>query len=929
MKNALRILLLLMLLLSQTPMNSVQGYTLQDSATRLLDEMEPEERVGQLFVVTFNGNQPSDNILDLIKENYISGVVLRSDRENFADAPDTLVNLRSLIEELQSARYLTSTEIPEGGSGADLPEYIPLFVGISEDGGGAPQSQILSGLTPMPSQMAIGATWNVELSKAVGEVLGSELQALGINLLLGPSLDVLEDPRLIGPGDPGIQAFGGDPYWVSVMGEAYTRGIHSGSTGRVGVIAKHFPGLGSGDRPPEEEVATVRKSLNELEQIDLVPFFSVAFEQPGDGPSIADGFLTSNIRYQGFQGNIRATTRPLSLDREANDQLMALDGLSTWREGGGLIMSNALGSRAIRRFIDSTGQSYKGHLVARDAFLAGNDLLYLDNIRSDTDPDEITTIQSTLAFFTQKYVEDSVFAQRVDEAVLRILKLKLRLYGFNFSFSRILPPISQLETIGQNEDITVEVARRSATLISPSQIESEDRLAAPPVISERILFFTDSRVVRQCTTCTLQSDIPVRALEDAIDRLYGQGAAGQVGVWNLVSYSTADLENFLGVAPTIAPVVPVVSPEEIAESINVSDWIIFAILRSTENEYGSDALKLLLDTQQELVLDKKIVVFSFDVPYDLDATDISKIDVYYALYSKTDPFVEYAARLLFQEAIAEGHSPVSIPGVGYDLIQITSPDPDQEILITVSNGDQIIDPESDQVELLVGDVVTIETGVIRDFNENPVPDGTPVEFILSYQSENIPSLEIPATTKNGIASAVAALNRSGNLSIQAESLTARLSRTVALNIQGDNAEISSTPEPTTEESQAVSPTSVAELSTSVGSAVDEPIPETEEPTNNVIGLDELLFGTVGISLVAVAVYFLGPLLDLDQPFRSRYTIYTVIAGLVAYNYFALGLPGSTSILIDWGSGASLLFAVFAGVGTFAVLMVRKNLGDRV
>ena len=137
-----------------------------------------------------------------------------------------------------------------------------------------PTDQILSGLTPLPSEMAIGATWSPELARRVGEVNGRELSALGFNLFLGPSLDVLEMPAVSG-GDLGTRVFGGDPFWVGEMGSAYVEGLHSGSDNKLLVIAKHFPGVGGSDRLPEEEVSTVRKSLEQLKQIELAPFFAV------------------------------------------------------------------------------------------------------------------------------------------------------------------------------------------------------------------------------------------------------------------------------------------------------------------------------------------------------------------------------------------------------------------------------------------------------------------------------------------------------------------------------------------------------------------------------------------------------------------------------------------------------------------------------
>ena len=43
------------------------------------------------------------------------------------------------------------------------------------------------------------------------------------------------------------------------------------------------------------------------------------------------------------------------------------------------------------------------------------------------------------------------------------------------------------------------------------------------------------------------------------------------------------------------------------------------------------------------------MVFAFNAPYYLDATDISKLTAYYAFYSKINPFIDVAARILFQE----------------------------------------------------------------------------------------------------------------------------------------------------------------------------------------------------------------------------------------------------------------------------------------
>ena len=65
--------------------------------------------------------------------------------------------------------------------------------------------------------------------------------ALGINVSFGPSLDVLENPNPTPSNDMGVSVFGGDPYWVSVMGSAYVNGLPAGSQNRLLVVAEPFP----------------------------------------------------------------------------------------------------------------------------------------------------------------------------------------------------------------------------------------------------------------------------------------------------------------------------------------------------------------------------------------------------------------------------------------------------------------------------------------------------------------------------------------------------------------------------------------------------------------------------------------------------------------------------------------------------------------
>ena len=893
-----------------------------DLASELLDSMTSSERVGQLFIVTLNGSAvtPSDQIIDLIVNYHVSGVLLKRGNDNFADQPETLNALQTLIGTLQESRYEAALagDADELFISGSTSVYVPLFIVGEEPGSANGIPEILEGKTKIPSQMSIGATWNPALAQEAGEILGRELEALGFNMIIGPSLDVLEQPQITG-GNIGVESFGGDPFWVGLMGKEFINGLHIGSQDGLAVIAKHFPGLGSIDRPFDEEVATVRKTIDQLTQTDLAPFLDVTSTQPGGNPTTADGLLVGHIRYQGFHGNIRATTRPISLDPQALTALMELAPLKDWREGGGVTVSDSLGSNAIRRFKDPSEQVFQAHLVARDAFLAGNDMLLLSDFRDNSDPDEYTTIVNTLEFFANKYDEDELFAQQVDDAVLRILRLKTRIYGGSFFYPDVANHVNIFDETNQDMSLANAVAQSAATLLSPALDEIEDRVEGAPKIGERIVFFSDVRQVTQCSTCNEIDVIHLTALEDAVIRLFGPAAAGQVGSWNLRSYSMADLSNYLGETPTEVPVVPLISTDEIDEAVRLSDWLIFSVLDSGSTEYGANALKLLLDLRPDLASSKKLIVFGHDTPNILDATDVSKIDVYHALFDGTSPFIDVAAKLLFQEVSAPGASPVSVASIGYDLIEVTSPNPDQIIQLVIGGGSEEGTDEP-PTGYSVGDVLKIETAVIVDNNGNPVPDNTPVDFIITQQSEGVSAATINAFTVAGIARTDVALERTGLLSITAQSGKAQVSEILQFNVDVD------VPAQATLISPTLSPTLTVEPSPETNDPTPTSGPQTggdsgEIPGENQLGFVGLVFGALGLAVVGGAGYATVIRQNIPEAIRIRCILLPIVGSLLGYNYLALDLPGASSLLSATGPFSGFIVAIITGASAFVFTQI--------
>lgn len=895
MKNTLNFLLrafILLALIFPARPAAAQGADPATRARQLLARLSPEERVGQLFLVTFQGNDVSNasTIYDLIVNHHVGGIALSAANDNFHADPDVISAAAALIAGLQQAEWdatlqPASVETPHA--------YIPLLIGLSQEGGGFPNDQILSGLTPLPDQMTIGATWNPALAEQSGAVMGRELAALGVNFYLGLSLDVLSNPNPAISADLGTRVFGGDPYWVSQMGSAYLRGLHSGSANRLAVIAKYFPGRGGADRPPEQEISTVRRSLEELKQVELAPFFAVT-GSAASAEATADGLLAAHIRYQGFQGNIRATTRPVSFDQQALGLILGLPEISAWRQNGGLLVSDNLGTTAVRRFYDPSGQSFSARLVARDAFLAGNDLLYTGNLLSSDAPDVYTSLLRTLDYFSQKYNEDSAFAARVDESVVRILTLKYRLYP-NFSLENVLPPAARSGEIGGGKEVVLSIARQSATLINPSPAELANVLPDPPASADYIVFITDTRSIQQCVTCPATELLPADSFQKAVVALYGPSSGGLILTSHLSSYSFDDLALLLD---------DKLPGPEMTDSLRRATWVVLSSLDLSESRPQAQTLRRFLSEKQNLLLNRKVLLFSFGAPYSLDATDIANLSAYYGMYSKSAPFVEFAARLLFQEVSPVGASPVSIPGTGYDLISALAPNPAQVIRLALDLPDTSLQSEKNleptpQPIYRVGDSIAVRTGIILDHNNRPVPDGTVVRFILAQGESGLLVQPVETVTAQGVARATFRLTEPGALQIHVTSEPATVSDVLSLDVGAEGASVI-----------IVTPTPAE---TEAAPTATKTSPPTPTPTGNGLttpGGYPNLGGWLMLTLLLLGGALLLAWLAaqfIEMRWAIRLGLLIFLGGVIAYNYLILDFPGSST----WLNGHGLLAFVQA------------------
>ncbi|HEX8547214.1 MAG TPA: glycoside hydrolase family 3 N-terminal domain-containing protein, partial [Cytophagaceae bacterium] len=116
--------------------------------------------------------------------------------------------------------------------------------------------------TAFPSGVSMGASWDTTLIWNVGQALGEETKAKGLNCLLGPCVNIHRSAF----GGRNFESFSEDPYLSSRLAVAYVKGLQS--TG-VSSSVKHFAG---NEYEWERNIANTVANKRTMEEIYYPPF---------------------------------------------------------------------------------------------------------------------------------------------------------------------------------------------------------------------------------------------------------------------------------------------------------------------------------------------------------------------------------------------------------------------------------------------------------------------------------------------------------------------------------------------------------------------------------------------------------------------------------------------------------------------------------
>lgn len=351
----------------------------KSKAEKLLESMTLEEKIGQLFIIrpdALNTNLTSEQINDptkygvtelditmqkTLKKYHIGGVAM------FGKNISTPPQLTTFIDTMQKQ------------------SAIPLFVGVDEEGGSV--SRIANSpnfdVPKFDSMQKIGETGNTENARNVGVVVGKYLKLYEFNLDLAPVADTNTNPENIVIGD---RSFGKDPSLVAKMVNAEISGLHD--SGIISCV-KHFPGHGDTKGDTHTGYVSIDKTWDELKKCELIPFVNSL--------SITDMVMVSHITAP----NVTTDNLPASLSAEMIEGKLR-------KELGyeGVVISDSMVMGAITKEYSSSESSVK-------AIQAGVDIILMPEDFVDAYNGILTAVKNGI-----------ISEERIDESVLRILKLK-------------------------------------------------------------------------------------------------------------------------------------------------------------------------------------------------------------------------------------------------------------------------------------------------------------------------------------------------------------------------------------------------------------------------------------------------------------------------------------------------------------------------
>ncbi|MFG2332112.1 glycoside hydrolase family 3 protein [Streptomyces sp. NPDC048604] len=548
-----------------------------DHALRgLIARMSLEEKVGQLFVMRVYGHSATapdqadvDSNLkelgvrtaaELIAKYHVGGIIYFAWAHNTRD-PHQIAELSNGIQR------------------AGLAQATPLPLLISTDQEHGIVCRVGKPATLMPGAMALGAGGSHADARKAAQIAGAELAAVGIRQNYAPVADVN-----VNPANPviGVRSFGSDPQSVAGLVAAQVRGYQSSG---VAATSKHFPGHGDTATDSHYGLPTITHTRAQWGELDAPPFRAAI-------AAGIDSIMTAHIVVPALD----PSEDPATLSRPI------LTGILREELGyNGVVVTDSLGMEGVRT-------KYGDDRVPVLALKAGVDQLL--------NPPKLDVAWNAVL---QAVKSGELTESRLDESILRILRLKARLGLFRDPFVK-----------RSDVDLTVGTA---AHLAAADRIAEETTTL---VVNEDGLLPLDRR--------THSKVLVVGADPASPSGTTGPPTATLAGTLAGLGFTTRALST--GITPTAAKI------EEAVAAAAGQDVVVVGTYNVTAASPQRTLVSRLVATGVP------VVTVAIRNPYDVAQLAGQRATV--ATYSWTDVELRAAARVIAGAARPQGRLPVPV-----------------------------------------------------------------------------------------------------------------------------------------------------------------------------------------------------------------------------------------------------------------------------
>ncbi|MFC5532218.1 beta-N-acetylhexosaminidase [Cohnella yongneupensis] len=340
-----------------------------DEVSAIMAKMTLEEKVGQMLMIGVDGTTLDRTAEKLIKNSHAGGVIVYAD------------NLQRLDESVKLINAIKA---------ANKDNAAPLLLGVDQEG--QKVSRLPKDFEGIPDSATVGKSGDAEIAKSLGGLLAEELRVMGLNLDFAPVLDINSNPH-----NPiiGVRSFGNNAELVAKMGVAEMNGLQES-----GVIAavKHFPGHGDTSVDSHLSLPVVRKTLEQLQQQEWIPFQSAI----NNGAEIV---MVAHILFPLIDNKAPASFSKVII----SDQLRGELGFN------GVVITDEMTMGAIVNHFGTVNAALKSVDAGSDILMVAHDYVKMQSVYDEL----LKSVKS-----------GKVKESRIDESVRRILTLKLK-YGLS------------------------------------------------------------------------------------------------------------------------------------------------------------------------------------------------------------------------------------------------------------------------------------------------------------------------------------------------------------------------------------------------------------------------------------------------------------------------------------------------------------------